>query len=141
MRARWRAWLVIATTAALLSPLDAQEWRQFRGATGQGMADVDGLPVEWDTAKNVVWKAAVPGRGWSSPVVAHGRVWLTTAVTRDRDTSFRLQSFDAKSGRAAQDVEVFAIRNAELLNAKSSHASPTPVVDDDRVYVHFGSQG
>jgi outer membrane protein assembly factor BamB len=122
-------------------PLHAQDWRQFRGPTGQGIAEASGLPVEWTEVTNVLWKVPVPGRGWSSPIVAHGRVWLTTAVTQGRDVSLRLLSFDAESGRAAQDVEVFRIRNAELLNPKNSHASPTPVVDDERVYVHFGSEG
>ena len=121
--------------------LGAQEWRQFRGPTGQGLADASGVPIEWDTAKNVAWKIAVTGRGWSSPVVAHGRVWLTTAVTQGRDMSLRLLSFDAESGRAVQDVEVFRKRSAGLLNAKNSHASPTAIVDDDRVYVHFGTEG
>ncbi len=132
---------VLAALAILYSSVYAQDWRQFRGPSGQGIADVSGLPVEWDTVKNVAWKTPVPGLGWSSPVVAHGRVWLTTAVTEGRDTSLRLLSFDADSGRAAQTVEVFRKRNAELRNAKNSHASPTPVVEDERVYVHFGSEG
>jgi len=119
----------------------AQDWRQFRGPTGQGIADATGLATEWDAVKNVAWKVTVPGRGWSSPILAHGRAWLTTAVTDRRDVSLRLLSFDMESGRAAGDVEVFRIRNADLLNAKNSHASPTPIVDDERVYVHFGSEG
>ncbi len=120
----------------------AQDWRQFRGPDGQGHADgASGLPVQWSESANVAWKAAVPGRGWSSPVVAHDRVWLTTAITEGRETSLRLLSYDADSGRPSASVEVFRIRNAELLNPKNSHASPTPVVDDERVYVHFGSEG
>ena len=133
--------VALLAAAALSLPLDAQDWRQFRGPTGQGLAEASGLPLEWDAAKNVAWKTFVPGRGWSSPVVAHGRVWLTTAVTQGRHVSLRLVSFDSESGRAAQDVEVFRKRDTELLNAKNSHASPTPVVDDERVYVHFGSEG
>ena len=83
----------------------------------------------------------MPGRGWSSPVVAHGRVWITTAVTTGRDASLRLIAFDLGSGQPTLDVELFRVRNAELLNPKNSHASPTPVVADDRIYVHFGSEG
>jgi outer membrane protein assembly factor BamB len=129
--------LAIVVAAALCLTVHAQEWRQFRGPTGQGIAEGGGLPTEWSPTTNVAWKAPVPGRGWSSPVVAHGRVWVTTAVAQKRDTSLRLLSFDVESGRAAQDVEVFHVRDAQLLNAKNSHASPTPIVDDDRVYVHF----
>jgi outer membrane protein assembly factor BamB len=133
--------LLLVIAAAVCLPLDAQEWRQFRGPTGQGLSDAKGQPVEWDEARNVAWKVPVPGHGWSSPVVAHGRAWVTTAVTQGREMTLRLLSFDAESGRTAQDVEVFRHRSAELLNVKNSHASPTPVVDDDRVYVHFGSEG
>lgn len=132
---------MLAAAAALCAPLAAQEWPQFRGPTGQGLAQATDLPLEWDAVTNVAWKAPVPGLGWSSPVVSRGRVWVTTAVTQGRDLSLRLLSFDADTGRAVQDVDIFRRRNADLLNAKNSHASPTPIVDEDRVYAHFGSEG
>ena len=131
--------LVVVVLATMV--LQAQNWPQFRGPTGQGLADGNDLPVQWSETRNVAWKVPVPGRGWSSPVVAHGRVWLTTAVTVGRDASLRLLSFDIESGRVAQDVEVVRLQRADLLNVKNSHASPTPIVDDGRVYVHFGSAG
>jgi outer membrane protein assembly factor BamB len=99
------------------------------------------LPVQWSESLNVRWKTPVPGRGWSSPVVADGRVWLTTATVVNGQTSLRLLSFDAESGKPALDLEVFRQRRSELLNAKNSFASPTPVVEGDRVYVHFGTEG
>jgi len=133
---------LLLTAALLVLALAPQDWRQFRGPDGQGHAgDAAGIPTEWSESRNVAWKSAVPGRGWSSPVVAHGRVWLTTAVVDGRETSLRLMSFDIATGRLSASTEVFRIRNSELLNAKNSHASPTPVVDDERVYVHFGSEG
>jgi outer membrane protein assembly factor BamB len=73
--------------------------------------------------------------------VVAGRVWLTTATPVGRETSLRLLSFDSATGRQVLDVEVFRLRSSELLNAKNSHASPTPVVEADRVYVHFGAEG
>ena len=133
--------LALTTSMALSLSAGAQDWRQFRGPTGQGLADASGLPVEWDNSRNIAWKVPVPGRGWSSPIVAHGRVWLTTAVSDKRDTSLRLLAFDADSGQIARDVEVFRARNLQLLNAKNSHASPTPIADDERIYAHFGSEG
>jgi outer membrane protein assembly factor BamB len=76
----------------------------------------------------------------SLPVVAAGRVWLTTSV-KANGASLRALAYDAETGREVVNVEVFHIRNAELLNAKNSHASPTPIVEGDRVFVHFGAEG
>jgi outer membrane protein assembly factor BamB len=134
----------VRTPASLLLVLtlaSAQDWPQFRGPDGQGHAAGGGFPIEWSESKNVAWKVPVPGRGWSSPVAAAGRVWVTTAVRTGRDTSLRLLAFDAASGAVALDVEAFRMRGGDLLNPKNSHASPTPILDGDRVYVHFGAEG
>ncbi len=118
----------------------AEDWPQFRGPTGQGHSTERGVPIEWSESRNVVWRTPIPGRGWSSPVVAGGRVWVTTA-TQGGGASLRALAFDAESGREVVNVEVFRIRSADLSNPKNSHASPTPIVDGDRVYVHFGAEG
>jgi outer membrane protein assembly factor BamB len=74
--------------------------------------------------------------------VAQGRVWLTTAVVSGRAASLRLIGFDATDGRVAVNTEVFKVYQDEFTtNAKNSDASPTPIVDGDRVYVHFGANG
>jgi outer membrane protein assembly factor BamB len=117
------------------------EWPQFRGPDGQGHSSERGLPLEWSETKNVAWRVPVPGRGWSSPVVANGRVYLTSAVPVKRDTSLRLMAFDLDTGRSVLDVEVFKAAGTMLLNPKNSFASPTPIVEGDRVYVHFGADG
>ena len=117
------------------------EWPEFRGPGGQGHAAPGQAPLEWSETRNVAWKVAVPGRGWSSPVISGGRIWLTTAVAQARGASLRLLSFDADSGRELFNVEAFRLSNANLKNDKNSHASPTPIVDGDRVYVHFGGDG
>jgi outer membrane protein assembly factor BamB len=119
--------------------LRAEDWAQFRGPTGQGHSSERGLPIEWSESKGVVWKTPVSGRGWSSPVVANGRVWLTTAD--DRSGSLRLLGFDAGSGKVVTDTEVFRARGGASPNPKNSRASPTPIVEADRVYVHFGAEG
>ena len=134
-----RASAVMAALLISTLPLCAQ-WPEFRGPTGQGHSTERNLPLEWSETKNVAWKVPVAGRGWSSPVVADGRVWLTTAVS-NRGTSLRALAFDADTGRALADVEVFRMSRGDLLNAKNSHASPTPIVEGDRVYVHFGAEG
>lgn len=135
--------LLIAGAAALVQ---AEDWPQFRGPTGQGHATERGLPLEWSESKNIVWKTAVPGLGWSSPAVAGGRVWLTTVVeSKERrgrlSASLRALAFDLATGREVVNVEVFRLDDAGYVNPKNSRASPTPIVDGDRVYVHFGADG
>jgi outer membrane protein assembly factor BamB len=135
--------LLIAGTSILVQ---AEDWPQFRGPTGQGHATERGLPLEWSESKNIVWKTPVPGLGWSSPVVAAGRVWLTTVVeSKERrgrvSASLRALAFDVATGREVVNVEVFRLDDAGYVNPKNSRASPTPIVDGERVYVHFGADG
>jgi outer membrane protein assembly factor BamB len=120
--------------------VDAQDWPEFRGPTGQGISTEHGLPLEWSESRNVIWKTPVPGLGWSSPVVAGGRVWVTTAIEQG-GASLRALAFDVETGREVVNTEVFRVRNARLTNPKNSLASPTPIVEADRVYVHFGADG
>jgi outer membrane protein assembly factor BamB len=135
--------LLIAGTSILVQ---AEDWPQFRGPTGQGHATERGLPLEWSESKNIVWKTPVPGLGWSSPVVAAGRVWLTTVVeSKERrgrvSASLRALAFDVATGREVVNVEVFRLDDAGYVNPKNSRASPTPIADGERVYVHFGADG
>jgi outer membrane protein assembly factor BamB len=137
--------LVILTASALTArAAAAEDWPQFRGPTGQGHSAERGVPLEWSETKNVLWKTRVPGAGWSSPVVAGGRVWVTAADQGPGEASrvsLRTLAFDVETGRQVVDVEVFRIRNAGFINIKNSRASPTPIVDGDRVYVHYGADG
>lgn len=135
--------LLIAGASALAQ---AEDWPQFRGPTGQGHATERGLPLEWSETTNIIWKTPVPGLGWSSPAVANGRVWLTTVVeSKERrgrlSASLRALAFDVATGREVVNVEVFRLDDAGYVNPKNSRASPTPIVDGDRVYVHFGAEG
>jgi outer membrane protein assembly factor BamB len=122
-------------------PLTGEDWPQFRGPGGEGHSSEKGLPLQWSESQNILWKTPVAGRGWSSPVVAGGRVWLTTAIERQGRGSLRVLAFDVQSGREVINVEVFSVSSAYLKNAKNSLASPTPIVEGERVYIHFGADG
>src|SRR5262245_5804077 len=80
----------------------ADNWPEFRGPTGQGHVVSGKLPLAWGPTKNVAWKAAIPGLGWSSPIVFKGKIYLTTAVTEDKDgksaISLRTLCLDATDG-------------------------------------------
>jgi outer membrane protein assembly factor BamB len=116
-----------------------EDWPQFRGPSGDGRSAARGLPVRWSETENVRWKTPIPGRGWSSPVVRGEQIWLTSAS--DDGRSLRAVRVDRDSGRIERDVEVVRRDEPDKIHTKNSHASPTPILDEDRVYVHFGPNG
>src|SRR5436305_3540939 len=78
----------------------AKDWPQFRGPTGQGVSTATHVPVEWRPTKNVAWKVPIPGKGWSSPVLANEKIYLTTAVgDPGRPVSLRVLCMEAASGK------------------------------------------
>ena len=134
--------VLLVSLALAAVGLAAEDWPQFRGPTGQGHSTESRLPLTWSETQNIAWKVPVPGSGWSSPVVAGGRVWLTAARDAGRsEISLRALAFDVATGRVLVDTEVFRASASSVRHQKNSHASPTPIVDGNRVYVHFGPQG
>ncbi len=129
----------------IASPLFAADWFQFRGPEGDGHADASKLPTEWSKAKNVTWRKELPGNGWSSPVVANGKIYITTAVPGDStgDYSLRVVCLAAISGEILWNKEIFQEdgKTAPGIHTKNSHASPTALVDGGQVFVHFGHMG
>ncbi len=117
-----------------------ENWPQFRGPHGDSRADDAKLPLTWSEKENIVWKTAIHDKGWSSPVVWGDRVWLTTA-TEDGTQLFAV-CVDRHSGKVRRDVKVFDVEKpSELWRKFNSFASPTPAIEEGRVYVHFGTYG
>ena len=86
----------------------AQDWPQFRGPDGQGHAAATSLPQKWaDDAPNIKWSVPIDGLGWSSPVLADGKIWLTTAT--DGNKSLRAVCVDAATGKVLHNIEVFKV--------------------------------
>lgn len=121
------------------SRANAADWPQFRGPSQQGVSDETGLPVTWSETEQVAWKTELPGLGWSSPSIAGPQLWVTTAV--DDGHSLRALCLEPRSGRIVKNVEVFRKDDPGSIHKKNSHASPTPLIEGDRVYVHFGRHG
>ena len=122
--------------------LAVREWHDFRGPKGDGhaVASEHTIPLAWGEGTNVSWRTKIHGRGWSSPVVADGRVWVTTA-TRD-GRSLSVLALDVNTGEVLIDRVVFTVAKPEPLgNGVNGYASPSPVYRDGKVIVHFGSPG
>jgi outer membrane protein assembly factor BamB len=114
-------------------------WPQFRGPDGQGHADATALPITWSETNNIAWKTSIVGRGWSSPVIEGEMIWLTTAL--DGGRSLYAVCIDRGTGAILREIKVFDVDRPEKINAKNSYASPTPVIEAGRVWVHFGTYG
>ena len=113
---------------------DAANWPAWRGPHGNGHGDGQAVPLRWDKSQNVLWKAEVPGRGHSSPVVFGDRIFLTTA-----DEGAKTQSILAYDRRRGDQIwQTIAHRDGFMRNhQKNSHASATPACDGERVYSVF----
>ncbi len=122
-----------------------EDWPQFGGPGAKGISSEKGIPVSWSGKKNVAWKFRLPGSGWSSPVVVDGKVYLSAAVVKAKSSketpSLVALSVDCKSGKLLWQTELFAKARSSRRHQKNSHASPTPLVDDGKLYVHFGTNG
>jgi outer membrane protein assembly factor BamB len=138
-------WLTFIGLLASHRFAHAEDWLEFRGPTGQGHYAGKNLPITWSKTQNVAWQQPLPGHGWSSPIVIQGRVYLTTALAIDgsEDRSLCALCLDASSGKLLWQTEVFRQDGASAprIHPKNSHASPTPISDGKRLFVHFGHQG
>jgi len=131
--------LLLSVTCYLNVPTDAADSPQFRGPGGQGHSDAKNLPLTWSETENIAWKVPIAGLGWSSPSIQGDQIWLTTAL--DDGKSLHAIALDRASGKTLHDVEVFTLENPGGVHSKNSHASPTPLIEGDRVYVHYGAHG
>ena len=117
----------------------ADNWPQFRGPDGTGHSDAKDLPTEWSETKNIVWKTPIHDRGWSSPVIFGKQVWLTSA-SKDGKQLFAL-CLDKDTGKLIRDIKLFDVAQPQYAHPFNTYASPTPVIEQGRVYITFGSPG
>jgi len=155
------------TTCALITlyvfAAHANNFPQWRGPDGQGHAVASGLPQSWSETENVAWKTSIPGRGFSSPVIEGKQIWITTAfetpakpeaaqqrlkantgnqpVTVLEEVRFHAICLDRDSGRIVHDLPVLTEREPQWVHEQNSYASPTPVIEEGRLYGHFGASG
>lgn len=153
----------IALLLLAFSHVSAEEWPEWRGPNGQGISSAKGLPETWSETSAVVWKAELPGRGHSTPVLTGNQLWLTTALekaatpdqvkarlttnTGDQpltvldSVSLRVLCVDSISGKVLHDMEVLNVKDPQWAHQLNSYASPSPILENGRLYAHFGSLG
>ena len=137
------------------------DWPQWRGPLGTGVAPNADPPVEWSETKNVRWKVALPGKGHSTPIVWGDRVFLTTAVpygealppkhstapgTHDgvpvtQRHQFVVLAVNRRDGKILWQKTVLKKLPHEGGHYTGSLASNSAVTDGEHVFAYFGSHG
>ena len=120
-------------------PQAQAEWPGFLGPDGAAKAPHANAPLDWSEDKGVQWTVPIHGRGWSSPVTDGARIWLTTAT--EDGTQLSALCLDASTGEVLFDETLFEVDDPQFAHRFNSYASPTPLLDGDRVYITFGSPG
>jgi outer membrane protein assembly factor BamB len=158
---RFAGLILFAFAAQSVFPAPVDRWPQFRGPDSLGVAEDAALPETWSATENVAWKTAVPGTGWSSPVVWGDRIFLTSVVSADKQETpkkglyfggnrleppkdehrWMVYCLDWKTGRILWEREVHRGSPKSPRHLKNSYASETPVTDGERLYAYFGNVG
>jgi len=148
----------------MITPLRAaDDWREFRGYRGQGHSSATDIPTTWSEQSNVAWKTPLPGKGWSSPVVERNLIWLTSAIetpatpeqaeqrkkanTGDQalnvaqHVDFFALAVDVQTGKLVHNVKVLEVDEPQWIHTLNSYASPTPALQDGKLFCHFGAYG
>ena len=127
-------------TQAQVKPSTASlNWPEFRGPTGDGYSLDADLPTDFSDPDIVRWKTPISGKGWSSPVIWDDQIWLTTA-TADGKTMSAI-CVELESGKIIHDLIIHENEEPDSCHPTNSYATPTPVIESGRVYLHFGSYG
>ncbi len=144
--------LLILLVAGMLVPCAfSSDWPQFRGPGALGRGEGSGSPLHWSDNSNVVWKAALPGPGASSPIVIGSRIFLTcftgfAASSREPGEMTALKrhllALNLADGKILWNSEVPAeMPEQEKIRENHGYASSTPVADAERIYTFFGRSG
>ena len=126
--------LVVVAISLMPASVRAEDWPAWRGPRLDGTSLEANIPVRWSGADNVAWKAPIPGKGHSSPVVAGGKVFVTTC--READRKRLLLCLDRTDGKLLWQKEVLTAP-LEAKNVLNSYASSTPAADGKRAWVTF----
>ncbi len=128
---------LISVSFLLTAFVRADDVPQFRGPGGLGTSSEKNLPIEWGKTDNVRWKATLPGRGLSNPVIAGGRVFVTAASGTQQDR-LHVLCFDQKNGKQLWERQFWAT-GGTLCHPKTNMAAPTPLTDGKNVYAFFAT--
>ena len=123
----------------ILSAQAQENWTHLRGCNLDGHSNSKNAPVNWSETSNIVWKTAIRGVAWSSPVVYGDQIW-TSSATQNGEEMFAVCT-DFNSGKIFKEVMLFKPDSVQHIHPTNSYATSTPCIEEDFVYVHFGTYG
>src|SRR5438093_4258584 len=129
-----KGFISCAVLAFLCELCWADNWPQWRGPRGDGTSEETGIPIRWSETENVLWKAPIPGKGHSSPVVWGDRVFVTTCLEKEQKRL--LLCLDRRDGKILWQRTVLTAP-LEPKHPLNSYASSTPATDGHFVWVTF----
>lgn len=130
-------WLVVIVLAAA-SPAHAENWPNWRGPQNLGISNERDLPLVWSPTENIAWKAKLPERGNSTPIVWDKHIFLTQPIEKENRRT--LMCIDRTDGRLLWQVGT-TYEAKEPTHPTNPFCSASPVTDGQRVIVWFGSAG
>jgi outer membrane protein assembly factor BamB len=124
----------LALLVSIAAPVAAEDWPMWRGPRLDGSSAEKGLPMRWSDHDNVAWKTAIPGVGYSSPVICGDRVFVTTCLIKEQARV--LYCLDRANGAIRWEREIFRCP-LEPVHSRNSRASSTPATDGKHVFTSF----
>lgn len=120
-----------------LTCLCGGDWRQFRGSDSTSVAGNESLPKSWSDTENIAWKADLPGRGLSGPIVVGDRVYLTASSGHFQDR-LHVLAFDAGTGKQVWERQFWATGRTQCHDSMAV-ATPQPASDGERIFAFYSS--
>ncbi|MEN6336237.1 MAG: PQQ-binding-like beta-propeller repeat protein, partial [Phycisphaerales bacterium] len=160
--------LILAMLAGGASAGQAQDnWPTWRGPLASGVAPTGNPPLVWSETQNIRWKAPIPGKGTSSPIVWDDKIFFLTAIETDRvgeppavaktDANapapfhggktpknvykFDLVCLDRATGKVLWEQTTREEVPHEAHHPDHGYASYSPVTDGKLLWASFGSRG
>ena len=127
----------IAGLICALTLLTGADWRQFRGTDTSSVAGNETLPTSWSEKENIAWKAKLPGRGLSGPIVVGDRVYITASSGHHQDR-LHVLGFDAATGAQLWERQFWATGRT-MCHEKMAVATPQPASDGQRIFAFYSS--
>jgi len=143
--------LLIITVSSAVSQTTSdfeKNWPGWRGPLANGIAPAAKPPVSWSETTNIKWRAQVPGKGFSTPIVWDKYVFVTTSIPKEgvpaaatRPYIFKVIALNRADGKVLWETTVTEEEVPDKIHVTASHISNSSVTDGKFLYAYFGSRG